>query len=93
MQTNKWFNERTLLMLMSIIMPLTFSTWHVLLNNFAIEQAAYNGAHQSSSQSTEISGEKFLENWNSVQPSIELNNIVSIRLSAYCRIFLMSDLR
>ncbi|MFT5452918.1 MAG: hypothetical protein ACI9N9_002416, partial [Enterobacterales bacterium] len=44
MQTNKWFNERTMLMLMSIIMPLTFSTWHVLLNNFAIEQAAYNGA-------------------------------------------------
>jgi hypothetical protein len=44
MQKNKWFNERTMLMLMSIIMPLTFSTWHVLLNNFAIEQAAYNGA-------------------------------------------------
>jgi hypothetical protein len=44
MQTNKWFNERTMLMLMSIIMPLTFSTWHVLLNNFAIEQASYNGA-------------------------------------------------
>jgi len=25
-------------------MPLTFSTWQVLLNNFAIEQAAYTGA-------------------------------------------------
>ncbi len=25
-------------------MPLTFSTWHVLLNNFAIEHAAYTGA-------------------------------------------------
>ncbi|PCJ49234.1 MAG: MFS transporter [Gammaproteobacteria bacterium] len=44
MQANKWFNERTMLMIMSIIMPLTFSTWHVLLNNFALEQAAYTGA-------------------------------------------------
>ncbi len=44
MQTNKWLNERTLLIIMSVIMPLTFSTWQVLLNNFAIEQAAYNGA-------------------------------------------------
>ncbi|MCP4411539.1 MAG: MFS transporter [Gammaproteobacteria bacterium] len=37
-------NERTLLMIMSVIMPLTFSTWQVLLNNFAIEQAAFTGA-------------------------------------------------
>jgi len=44
MQTHKWLNERTLLIIMSIIMPLTFSTWQVLLNNFAIEQAAYSGA-------------------------------------------------
>ena len=44
MHSHKWFNERTLLMVMSVIMPLTFSTWHVLLNNFAIEQAAYTGA-------------------------------------------------
>jgi len=44
MQTNRWLNERNLLIIMSIIMPLTFSTWQVLLNNFAIEQAAYTGA-------------------------------------------------
>ncbi len=44
MQQSKWLNQRTMLMLMSVIMPLTFSTWHVLLNNFAIEQVAYTGA-------------------------------------------------
>jgi len=44
MQSHKWFNERNMLVIMTIIMPLTFSTWHVLLNNFAIEQIAYTGA-------------------------------------------------
>lgn len=44
MQNHKWLNERTILMIMTVIMPLTFSSWNVLLNNFAIEQAAYNGA-------------------------------------------------
>ena len=44
MHSNKWLNERSMLMIMSVIMPLTFSTWHVLLNNFAIEHAAYTGA-------------------------------------------------
>ena len=44
MQQHKWLNERTLLMVMSMILPLTFSTWNVLLNNFAVEQVAYSGA-------------------------------------------------
>jgi len=44
MHSHKWFNERNMLIIMTVIMPLTFSTWHVLLNNFAIEQVAYTGA-------------------------------------------------
>ena len=44
MQQHKWLNERSLLIIMSMILPLTFSTWHVLLNNFAVEQVAYTGA-------------------------------------------------
>ncbi len=42
--TSPWKNPRTLLVLMSIVMPFTFSVWQVLLNNFAIEQAAFTGA-------------------------------------------------
>ncbi len=44
MKTQPWINERSLLIIMSVILPLTFSTWVVLINNFAIEQAAYSGA-------------------------------------------------
>jgi len=44
MTSDKWINERTLLIIMSVIMPLSFSTWIVLINNFAVEQAAYTGA-------------------------------------------------
>lgn len=41
---SSWKNPRTLLILMSIVMPFTFSIWQVLLNNFAIESAAFTGA-------------------------------------------------
>ena len=39
----KWKNPRTLLILMSVVMPFTFSVWQVLLNNFAIEQSNFSG--------------------------------------------------
>ncbi|MDF1643382.1 MAG: MFS transporter [Pseudomonadales bacterium] len=42
--SHSWQNPRTLLILMSIVMPFTFSIWQVLLNNFAIEKAAFTGA-------------------------------------------------
>ncbi|CAN0582519.1 unnamed protein product, partial [Laminaria digitata] len=32
-----------LLVLMSIALPLAFSTWSVLINNFIVEQAAFTG--------------------------------------------------
>ena len=38
-----WRNPITLLVLMSVAMPLAFNTWSALLNNFAVEQAAFTG--------------------------------------------------
>ena len=38
-----WQNPHTLLVLMAIAMPIAFSTWTVLLNNFAVERAAFTG--------------------------------------------------
>ena len=44
MQTSAaWRNHITLLILMSVSMPLAFNTWSALLNNFAVEQAAFTG--------------------------------------------------
>lgn len=39
-----WRNPKTFLFLVSIIMPIAFSTWGALLNNFAIEKAQFTGA-------------------------------------------------
>ena len=38
-----WRNPITLLVLMSVAMPLAFNTWSALLNNFVVEQAAFTG--------------------------------------------------
>lgn len=38
-----WQNPHTLLVLMSIAMPIAFSTWTVLLNNFVVERAGFTG--------------------------------------------------
>lgn len=44
MQTSsRWRTPITLLVLMSVAMPLAFNTWSALLNNFAVEQAAFTG--------------------------------------------------
>ena len=44
MQKNtSWLTPTTLLVLMSIAMPLAFNTWSALLNNFAVERAAFSG--------------------------------------------------
>lgn len=39
-----WRRPEILLLLLATAMPLAFGTWQVLLNNFAIEHAAFNGA-------------------------------------------------
>ncbi|MXU65304.1 MFS transporter [Oceanomicrobium pacificus] len=39
----RWRRPETLLVLMSIAVPLAFSTWLALLNNFVIERAAFDG--------------------------------------------------
>ncbi len=38
-----WRRPEVLLVLMTLAMPLSFSTWMALLNNFAIERAAFTG--------------------------------------------------
>lgn len=39
----RWRTPITLLILMSVAMPLAFNTWSALLNNFAVERAAFTG--------------------------------------------------
>lgn len=46
-----WRRTDILLMLMAIAVPLSFSTWNSLLNNFAIERAAFTGAEMGLLQS------------------------------------------
>jgi len=43
MQRHSWQTPNTLLILMSIAMPIAFSTWTVLLNNFVVERAGFTG--------------------------------------------------
>jgi len=43
MQRRPWQTPNTLLILMSIAMPIAFSTWTVLLNNFVVERAGFTG--------------------------------------------------
>ncbi|MEK9755094.1 MAG: MFS transporter, partial [Rhodospirillaceae bacterium] len=38
-----WRSPEALLILMAIAMPLSFSTWQALLNNFAVDQADFDG--------------------------------------------------
>jgi len=39
-----WRSPQFLLLLMAAAMPLSFSTWSALINNFAVERAAFTGA-------------------------------------------------
>ncbi|MCW8915274.1 MAG: MFS transporter [Magnetovibrio sp.] len=41
--TSLWKRPEVLLILMSIALPLSFSTWQALLNNFTIERAQFTG--------------------------------------------------
>ena len=40
----RWRQPEVLLYLMAAAVPLSFASWQTLLNNFAIEQAAFTGA-------------------------------------------------
>ncbi|MCH6583980.1 MAG: MFS transporter, partial [Proteobacteria bacterium] len=42
--TMGWRRPEILLLLMAAAVPLSFATWQALLNNFAIERAAFTGA-------------------------------------------------
>jgi hypothetical protein len=39
----RWRSPVTLLILMSVAMPIAFNTWNALLNNFVVERAAFTG--------------------------------------------------
>ncbi|RQW64575.1 MFS transporter [Vibrio viridaestus] len=54
---SRWRNPTTFLMLVSIVVPIAFSSWMALLNNFAIEKAQFTGADMGLLQSVrEIPG-------------------------------------
>ncbi len=46
-----WQRPATLLVLMAVAVPLSFAAWQALLNNFAIEQAAFTGREMGILQS------------------------------------------
>ncbi len=46
-----WRRPEVLLLLMNAAVPLSFATWQALLNNFAIDQAAFTGAEMGILQS------------------------------------------
>jgi hypothetical protein len=43
MRKQHWQTPATLLILMSVAMPIAFNTWTALLNNFVVERAAFTG--------------------------------------------------
>lgn len=51
LKSEKWKRPDILLMLMAAAVPLSFATWNSLLNNFAIERAAFDGAEMGILQS------------------------------------------
>ncbi len=48
---NEWRTPLVMLILMSTAMQLSFSTWRALINNFAVERAAFTGAEMGLLQS------------------------------------------
>lgn len=40
----KWHTPQYFLLIISIVVPISFSSWMVLLNNFVIERANFDGA-------------------------------------------------
>jgi len=54
---DRWRRPEILLILLSVAMPISFSTWMAVINNFAIERAAFTGADMGVLQSVrEIPG-------------------------------------
>lgn len=43
MQRRSWQSPHTLLILMSVAMPIAFSAWSALINNFVVERAGFTG--------------------------------------------------
>ena len=43
MDARKWLNPISLLILMSVAMPIAFNAWSAMLNNFVVEKASFTG--------------------------------------------------
>lgn len=50
-QTSSWRNAKVLLYLLAIGSPMAFSTWMALINNFAVDEAAFTGVEMGFLQS------------------------------------------
>ncbi|MBO0175373.1 MFS transporter, partial [Vibrio parahaemolyticus] len=44
MEAKNWRRPQNFLLIISIIVPIAFSSWMALLNNFVIEKAHFDGA-------------------------------------------------
>ncbi|QSA20251.1 MFS transporter, partial [Vibrio furnissii] len=44
MEAKNWRTPQNFLLIISIIVPIAFSSWMALLNNFVIEKAHFDGA-------------------------------------------------
>ena len=51
LRSGDWRRPELLLLLMASAVPLSFATWQVLLNNFAVERAAFTGVEMGILQS------------------------------------------
>jgi hypothetical protein len=51
LRSGDWRRPELLLLLMASAVPLSFATWQALLNNFAVERAAFSGAEMGILQS------------------------------------------
>jgi len=50
-QTRTWRRPEILLILLAVAMPLAFSTWQALINNFAVDEVGYTGIEMGILQS------------------------------------------
>ena len=57
---SSWANPISLLILMSIAMPIAFNAWSAMLNNFVVEKAAFTGVEIGILQSLRESLASFL---------------------------------
>jgi len=76
-----WHSPQTLLILLAVAMPLSFSTWMALINNFALENAGFDGIKIG-----------FLQSWREVPGFLSFTVIFVLLLIREQRLTLFSML-